>query len=127
MSKEPDIFEQYWRHASILRSWFIAFGIGGVILFISNPSAFESLSSDFKKSIIILFLVGVLLQILLALLNKITHWYEYYGEKDKLFQETKRYKWSIIIANTISIDIITDLFTFGFFLTAVAKLLIAIL
>ena len=111
-------FEQYWRHASVLRNWFISFGIGGVIIFITHPDIFIYLSNQYKRDVILLFLGGVLLQVLLAGINKFTHWYVYFGEPKNLYNK------SLNITNKIEIDLFFDSITFFFFFSAVSILLL---
>jgi hypothetical protein len=35
-----EYFEVYWSHCSALRNWFVVFGVGGCILFVSDKAAF---------------------------------------------------------------------------------------
>lgn len=63
--------------------------------------------------------VGVVLQILLTFLNKVVHWFTYYGENLKYFQRTLRYKWSVKIVEWFSIDIVVDFLTIIFYSIAV--------
>ena len=79
MTEQPhdDIFEQYWRHAAALRQWFVAYGIGGVVLFLTNRPLFSALSPCALKTVAAFFLAGVLFQVVLAFINKVfnyNHW-----------------------------------------------------
>ena len=66
-SEAKAYFEQYWRYCSALRNWFVAYGIGGCVLFISDKAKiFQDLSAFTKAIVVIAFLFGVVAQILLA-------------------------------------------------------------
>ena len=103
-------FEQYWKHASLLRNWFVAYGIGALALVIhNNASFFENTKS--KKLFVGLILFGISLQIILTFINKIIHWYIYCGKNLAEFQETKRYEISDKISEYFGIDIAADILT----------------
>ena len=44
-----EYFDQYWKHASVLRNWFVAYGIGALALAIYNGGLF---SKDRKQKTI---------------------------------------------------------------------------
>lgn len=91
-----DNFEKYSEYNKILRSWFVAFGIGGPALFLVNDAVRNKLSESADlKLVAILFLLGAAAQILVAFINKITNWYIYHGTQDETFTDTRRYKTSI--------------------------------
>lgn len=70
-----DYFERYWRYCSSLRNWFVAYGIGGCVLFISdNAQIFQKLSINTKVTVVISFIIGVAAQLILAFINKWIHW-----------------------------------------------------
>ncbi len=117
-SEAEEYFDIYWRYCSSLRNWFVAFGIGGCILFVSDKAKmFQDVSKPIKILIVGSFIAGVALQILLSLINKWTHWYVYHGKEEeekrgkKDFQETRRYKFAYRLSNFFGIDVFVDLFT----------------
>jgi hypothetical protein len=60
-------FEQYWRCCSSLRNGFVAYGIGGCILFVSDKAElFQEMTLKQKGIVVIAFLVGVIDQVVLA-------------------------------------------------------------
>lgn len=121
-----DYFEQYWRYCSSLRNWFVAYGIGGCILFLSDKAAlFQKMALKQKRAVVIAFFIGVIAQVLLAGLNKCIHWNIYWGKEDQGFSKTWRYKFSIFLSTKFCIDVVVDLITFGAFGIATAILVIS--
>jgi len=126
-SEAEEYFDIYWRYCSALRNWFVAFGIGGCILFVSDKAKiFQDVSQPTKIWIVGSFVAGVALQILLALINKWTHWYVYHGKEEeekkgeKDFQETRRYKYAYWLSNVFGIDVLVDFLTIIAFSIATA-------
>ncbi len=119
-------FEQYWRYCSSLRNWFVAYGIGGCVLFVSDKAElFQQMKLERKRIVVIAFLVGVIAQVLLAGLNKCIHWYIYWGKEQKSFCRTWQYKASDWISTQFWIDIVADLITFGAFGWATVNVIMA--
>ena len=77
-------FANYSEYSKTLRSWLVAYGIGGPVLLLTNKDAPEKLAkSPHLETIVTLFVAGVALQILLAFLNKWAAWHMYSGAYDK--------------------------------------------
>jgi len=76
-------YKVYEEHMKTLRAWFVAYGVGGPVLFITqNDFATTLVSSGLSQLVGVLFLVGVLLQALVALFNKWVNWGLYYFDED---------------------------------------------
>ena len=105
-------FEQYWRYASALRNWFVAYGIGGAILFISKGDLFTKFPPGTKKIIVSAFLLGVLVQVLLAFWNKMGQWCIYRGEDDPSYRNRKIYKFWDKATEWFWMDVSSDIVTF---------------
>ena len=103
-------FEQYWKHASVLRNWFVAYGIGALALVIHNNGTFFK-NTENKKLFVTFIVFGISLQIILTFINKVIHWFVYYGKNLAIFQKTKRYKISDKISRCFGIDIVADILT----------------
>lgn len=113
-------FESYAEYNRILRSWFVAFGIGGLALFLLESPVREALfASGQTRVLVILFLVGVTAQIVVAFLNKYANWYCYFGEDNPAFLRSGVYRFWSRIASQFWIDIIFDVLTVGSFLIAI--------
>lgn len=113
-------FESYAEYNRILRSWFVAFGIGGLALFLPQSPLREALlASGHTRTVAFLFLVGVIAQIVVAFLNKYANWYCYFGEDNPAFLNSPLYRFWARIASQFWIDIILDVLTVGCFTAAV--------
>ena len=113
-------FESYAEYNRILRSWFVAFGVGGLALFLLESPVREILfTSGQTRVLVILFLIGVTAQIVVAFLNKYANWYCYFGEDNPAFLRSGVYRFWSRIASQFWIDIIFDILTVGCFLVAI--------
>lgn len=66
----------YVAYANILRAWFVAYGVGGPALFLTQPAISLAIrQSGQARGIVSLFLVGVACQVFIALVNKWVNWY----------------------------------------------------
>jgi len=117
-------FESYAEYNRILRSWFVAFGIGGLALLLVEDKLRAALAaSGAARAVAALFLSGVALQILIAGLNKYANWYSYAGEDDPAYRRTTAYRFWSGIARQFIVDVIVDLATAGCFFAAIGVLL----
>ncbi|MBK8947175.1 MAG: hypothetical protein IPM32_18195 [Ignavibacteriae bacterium] len=117
--------ESYQKFSSSLRTWLIGFGIGAPVLF-SSQAAFSNLvlnKTDFNP-ILILYLVGVSVQIFATLLYKISMWYIMKGALQPQFKNKRRYKFSDWLSDQLFIEIAFDLISIILFLIATYKVLI---
>ena len=116
-------FESYAEYNRILRSWFVAFGIGGLAMFLVEEKLRNALiGSGAARLVIVLFLCGVALQILVAGLNKYANWYCYAGEDDAAYQRTAAYRFWSGVARQFIIDIVVDVATALCFFAAIGTL-----
>jgi len=77
-------FANYAEYSKTLRSWLVAYGIGGPVLFLLSKDAPTTIArSPHLRTIVTLFVLGVALQIGLALLNKWAAWHMYRGAYSK--------------------------------------------
>lgn len=111
-------FDQYWKHASVLRNWFVAYGIGALALVIHNNGLFFK-DTESKKLFVTFIVLGISLQIILTFINKIIHWFIYYGKNSAEFQKTKKYKMSDKISRCFGIDIAADILTILLYASAI--------
>lgn len=115
----------YIDYAKILRTWLVAFGIGGPVLFFTTEKISDQIkSSGQTKLIVILFLIGVACQVLNAFINKWVNWcvYSYAGPKSIGWQKGV-YRGCDVISEQFWIDIVLDLATFGAFVWSTLKVL----
>ncbi len=86
-------FSTYLEYNKVLRTWFVAFGVGGPALFLVNEKIAQRLASaGMLRDVAAFFLIGVAAQIIGALLNKTTNWYVYIAAYEPDFRETRRHK-----------------------------------
>lgn len=116
----PAYFESYAEYNRILRSWFVAFGMGGLALFLVEEKLRDALrASGQTRAVVALFLTGVALQILVAGLNKYANWYCYAGEDDRAYQRTRSYHFWSTVARQFIVDVLVDLVTALCFFSAI--------
>ena len=107
---EKGHYSAYQYHSNLLRTWLVAYGIGGPVLLLTNDSLWQQLKESGEVSFIgTLFLTGVAFQILLAALNKAVMWRLYYGEDNPQSQTTKWYTMAAWLSRQIWIDLGVDM------------------
>jgi hypothetical protein len=111
-------FNTYLEYNKVLRTWFVAFGVGGPALFLVNERIAEHLVKfGMLREVAVLFLVGTAVQIVGALLNKVTNWYVYIAAYEVSFRDTWQHKFSEWFTQQFWFDIMVDAITvicFGF-------------
>src|SRR5882757_5982020 len=63
-------FANYQEYNKLPRTWFVAFGIGGLVLLYTRPDLLEKLGEVDRDWIIWAFLAGSAIQVVLASVNK---------------------------------------------------------
>lgn len=112
-------FDTYIEYARILRTWLVAYGIGAPVLVLTNDAlSAQFISKPEIKYFGSAFLLGVMIQVALAFLNKVVMWTCYYGEEEDeedVFKKTWIYKSAHWLSNQFLIDIALDLLTICLF------------
>ena len=107
-----EYFKAYEEYSKVLRTWFVAYGIGGPLLLLTNETLAKAIKGSGQgKSLAALFLTGVALQVILAALNKVSMWGIYFGEFKNVFKSTRRYKISHWFSEQFWIDLLVDILT----------------
>jgi hypothetical protein len=70
-------YANYTEYSKTFRTWLVAYGIGGPALLLTNAAAKTFAASAHARCIVILFLVGVALQVLGTGINKWAAWHVY--------------------------------------------------
>jgi len=111
--------EAFERYESMLRTWFVAYGIGGPILLMTQTSLrTRFLAAPNCACIAILFLLGVAFQVIENFLYKMATWYQYRGEVKPEIKSGIMYKFSKLGEDCYCIDIFFDWATFVLFFIA---------
>lgn len=86
-------FEAYFEYNKALRTWFVAFGVGGPAMFLIHGDLARALQqSGNLKCVVGLFLTGAAAQITGTLINKICNWYMFYETVDPTVRNTVRFR-----------------------------------
>jgi hypothetical protein len=111
-----DYFKVYQEYSKVLRTWFAAYGIGAPVLILTNEGISKAIkASGDSKCIASFFLIGVSLQVVLAVINKMTMWGMYYGEVNLKFKKSRSYIFADWLAVQFWMDIFVDLATIAAF------------
>ena len=109
-------FEGYSSFAKTLRTWLVAYGVGGPALVLTQKALADRLmASGTAPRITMLFLIGVACQVLTALIFKASMWYLYLGEGKPDLQRLKRYKVANWVSEAFWIEIGLDLVSLACF------------
>lgn len=115
----------YDAYAHTLRTWFVAYGVGGPVLFMTQQHVSDGIAaSGHGRLIVCMFLPGVACQIVLALLNKWNNWFLYSHSETSQLKTSWKYKVPSKISEQWWIDLGLDLATFVFFGLATLKVLL---
>jgi len=104
------LFSVYSEFARVLRTWFVAYGIGGPVLLLTNDAVQRKFAASGQAAHITLaFLTGVALQVLLAVLNKNATWIAYEAER-RADRKTKTvYRLAVWFTNEFWIEFAMDM------------------
>lgn len=117
-------YESYSGFARSLRIWFIAYGIGGPAIFLTNNDAWRTLAASGQgRSVAYLFLTGVAIQIMEALLYKTAMWYLYVGELAPGTRKRRVYKIADWLSESYMLEGLFDLATLVVFTLAALSVL----
>ena len=114
-------FKAYEEHMKTLRAWFVAYGVGGPILFVTQEHfAKRLLESGELFWLTLFFFGGVGLQIFIAAINKWVNWYIYFADKNNItdgpwFTVTSK------ISRMFWLDIVCDIGSAALFAAATIK------
>jgi hypothetical protein len=111
-------YAAYEEHSKTLRTWLVAYGIGAPVLLLTNESLSEKLTVASDGPLIgMLFLAGVVVQVLLAALNKALMWTCYFLELYPNRKRSRRHRLAFRLSKQFWIDLSADvvsLILFGY-------------
>jgi hypothetical protein len=117
--QEPEVeidasgsYSTYLEYNKVLRTWLVAFGVGGPALFLVNGQIATRLADAHRLRLVVtLFLVGAGAQVLGAFLNKVANFYVHLSHNDPDVHGTRRHKFSEWLVNQFWLDIVIDVVT----------------
>jgi hypothetical protein len=118
-----ELFEQYWKYASSLKQWYIAFGVGLLVLLASHPELFGKLLPIDKESVFVIFFLAIFFQVITVFLNKISQYYLYLRKIGYLKTDNRRLKLSYRYSEWIWIECVFDVLTGVLYISGVIILL----
>jgi hypothetical protein len=118
-----EFLNSYSEYSKTLRTWLVAFGIGGPVLFLTHDAAWHSLANSGSAFYVgNLFFSGVAAQVLMAFINKAIMWSLYCGEVLPNFKLTRRYKIADRLSEAFWLDVSFDVVTMILFSIATIKI-----
>ena len=114
----------YAEYSRTLRTWFVAYGVGGpVVILAQDKVASLVINSGYRWRIAAFFSVGVLLQIILALINKYAAYANYAGEADADYRDRWWFRFGAWISRQFLMDLVIDVLTTVCFMYSTVKVL----
>jgi hypothetical protein len=118
-------YTAYEHHSSVLRTWLVAYGVGAPVLVLTNENVWSLLRhSGESRFIAACFLLGVILQVVIAALNKVLMWSSYYAEEHADYADTVRYRLTAALRGQFWIDFLADMFAILLFATATYRMFV---
>jgi hypothetical protein len=114
-----EYYQAYVDYSRTLRTWLVAYGVGGPALMLTNTRVGEALSqSGHARLVAALFLVGVVVQITLAAVNKTAMWICYFSDGDEETNEEWWCRAAAWLSTQYWIDLVCDLVSLTAFAVA---------
>ena len=111
---EGPYYREYSEYAKNVRIWLVAYGVGGPALVVTQPTLYSTISnSGHVRDISLAFLLGVVVQVVTALLYKAAAWNLHYTEERG---RGKPARWAKLVERWYWIDVAADVTTLALFL-----------
>jgi hypothetical protein len=119
-AKAADDHNSYQEYNKSLRTWLVAFGIGGPVMLLTREAMLTKLATEgVLKSVSLYFLIGVATQVLIAFINKVECWYCYYAHVDTSYAKTRRGQFMLWLDDQFWIDVFCDVVSIVLFALAI--------
>ncbi len=126
--EDSEYYQPYSEFAKNLRTWLIAYGIGAPALILSSKSAWDAVKSSGHFALIgVLFLLGVALQLIEALLYKHAMWHLYFSELDAEHKKSGWYKVAEWLSEAYLLELSFDMISVLLFIIATLLLFLSFL
>jgi hypothetical protein len=126
--EENGFYESYAHFSRTLRAWLVAYGVGVPVLLVSQEFIARAIiRADTGGLITWLFLIGVAVQVLAALLYKYSMAYLYFAETDSIANDAWQVELSAWLSRAVWLEVLFDvasivLFVYGTFMVVAAVL-----
>lgn len=126
--EERGFYESYAHFSRTLRAWLVAYGVGVPVLLVSQEFiAHAIIRAQSGGMITWLFLVGVGVQVLAAILYKYSMAYLYFAEIDSLADETWQVGLAAWLSRAIWLEALFDVTSIALFVGATFMVVAAVL
>lgn len=121
-------YKAYEEHARTLKTWLVAYGVGALVVLMTNEEIWKALAAaPAAPAIAKLSLAGVAAQVAVSAVNKFSMWVCYYGEYKPSFKSKRRYKVGHWLSTQFSFDVLADVATIVCFVIATARIFLIFL
>jgi hypothetical protein len=121
VERGPRYYEQYSEYAKTLRTWLVAYGIGGPVIFLTQPSVYNKvLAANEGHTLAVVFLAGVVLQVLSALVYKAATWTLHESTE---IRGVSAPRWAKNIEQAYWVDVVVDFATILLFAWSTYRLI----
>ncbi|MGB9428589.1 MAG: hypothetical protein WCC11_01715 [Gammaproteobacteria bacterium] len=125
---DSSFYESYAHFSRTLRAWLVAYGVGVPVLLVSQEFIAKAIIKSGTGALITwLFLIGVAIQVLAALLYKYSMAYLYSAEVDAALNETRRVKAAEWLSNTVWLEALFDVVSIALFVCGTFMVVSAVL
>jgi hypothetical protein len=105
-------YEVYAEHSRTLKAWLVGYGVAVPAIILNQKDLWEKLANSGNiECIAMLFITGVLLQVVISVINRMIMWISYYGNHSPEFKKMIVYVISEKLTHYYLIDLIFDLLT----------------
>ncbi|MGH2510940.1 MAG: hypothetical protein ACRESX_04730 [Gammaproteobacteria bacterium] len=126
--RDSEFYESYAHFSRTLRAWLVAYGVGVPVLLVSQQFIAKAIIKAGTGGLITwLFLVGVAIQVLAALLYKYSMAYLYNAEVDPGLNETRRVKAAEWLSNAVWLEALFDVVSIALFVCGTFMVVSAVL
>jgi hypothetical protein len=123
--EQEGFYEAYASLSRTFRAWLVAFGVGAPLVFLSRDATIQWLRQMPDGAyVIVAFLLGVLVQVFLAWLYKLSMWWAYMEEMHSILKTSRRYRFADWFTSSYWIEGVVDLFSIGLYAYGTARLLL---
>ena len=127
-SDDSSFYESYASFSRTLRAWLVAYGVGVPVLLVSQQFIAKAIIRAGTGGLVTwLFLAGVAIQVLAALLYKYSMSYLYFAETEPSLKKVPQVKVAVWLSNAIWLEALFDIGAIGLFVWGTFMVVTAVL